>query len=302
MNDPYVTLGVPRTASAHDIKSAYRKLARKLHPDVNSGDGTVEERFKNVSVAYDLLSDPDKRARFDRGEIDANGQDKRRGPRSRQNRSRPNPNRFSWEDIHSESFEDFMARNGSAKSPKGARFKEAGVKGANINYTVQLDFAEAALGCSKRINLANGKTLNVQIPVGAENGQVLRLTGQGMAGLRGGTSGDALVDLQITPSTRFTRDGHNILIDLPVTLQEAVLGGKAEIPTLDGKVAMNVPAGSNTGTVLRLKGKGIPKSKDGPRGDQLVRLSVVLPNPVDAELRESVQNWAADGKEYKVRD
>ena len=291
MNDPYVTLGVPRTASADDIKSAYRKLARKLHPDVNTSDRTVEERFKNVSVAYDLLSDPDKRARFDRGEIDANGQDKRR----RRSRARPGSGRFSRDDPGGEDFEDFMARKNTAKS-------RSGVKGANINYTVQLDFAEAALGCSKRLNLANGKTLNVRIPVGAEDGQVLRLTGQGMAGLRGGAPGDALVDLQITPSARFTRDGHNILTDLPVTLQEAVLGGKVEIPTLDGKVTMNVPAGSNTGTVLRLRAKGIAKSQSGPRGDQLVRLSVVLPDPIDAELKEAVQNWAANRKGYKVRD
>ena len=275
MRDPYETLGVARSASASEIKQAYRKLAKELHPDVNPGDSVVESRFKEVSAAYDLLSDKDKRGQFDRGEINADGSPRFDGGFRQGNRGGPD-----FDDI----FSDLFGR-------RRGRARPAEMAGKNITYTVQVPFAEAILGTRRRITLYDGKSLQVAIPPGTDNGQTLRLKGQGTPGMGGGAPGDALIQVQVEPHALFRRAGDDIEIDLPLTLDEAVLGARVDVPTVDGKVTMTVPAGTNTGGRLRLKGKGVPRA-DGGRGDQYVRLQVQLPDKPDGELSEFVRGWA----------
>ncbi|MGE4220853.1 MAG: DnaJ C-terminal domain-containing protein [Alphaproteobacteria bacterium] len=275
MKDPYQILGVARTATAAEIKQAYRKLAKELHPDLNPGDSVVESRFKEVSAAYDLLSDADKRGQFDRGEINPDGSSRFAGGFRQGGRAGPD-----FDDI----FSDLFGR-------RRGRARTAEMPGKNITYSVQVSFSDAILGTRRRITLYDGKSLQIAIPPGTADGQTLRLKGQGTPGMGGGIPGDALVQVQVEPHPLFRRIGDDIEIDLPVTLDEAVLGGRVDVPTVDGKVAMTVPAGANTGTRLRLKGKGAPRTGGG-RGDQYVRLLVQLPDNPDNELSEFVRNWA----------
>lgn len=296
MKDPYLVLGVAKSASPEQIKAAYRKLARTLHPDLNPGNKQAEERFKEVSAAYDLLSDPDKKAKYDRGEIDASGADKARySYRSYAEAGKGGKYRdfdfgFGAEDIISEIF---GARTGRTQS--GARMK---LKGADQHYSLKVSFVEAAQGTAKRITLPNGKNLDVKIPGGVADGQTLRLKGQGAAGTGGGEPGDALVEITVESHPFFSRDGNDILLDLPVTLAEAVLGAKVTVPTVHGKVTVTVPAGANTGTTLRLRGKGVHAGKEP--GDQLVKLKVMLPDKPDAELQKFLQQWSK-AHDYDVR-
>lgn len=292
MRDPYTVLGVPRNASTEDIKRAYRKLAKKLHPDLNPGDSKVEQRFREASAAYDLLSDGTKRARFDRGEIDATGTER---PETRFWRtyaesspgSGPEPRRagrgFDPGDIFSELFGDI----GSAFSSKPRQ------RGADVNMTVTVDFIAAVKGGTRRVTLPTGKSLDIRIPVGSVDGRMLRLAGQGMEGRNGGSPGDALVELRVAPHPHFRRDGIDIQVDVPISLAEAVLGGRIVVPTLDGKVSVTVPPGSNTGNSLRLRGRGAPDPSSGKRGDQYVLLKVVLPDKPDRELSDFVERWSA---------
>jgi DnaJ-class molecular chaperone len=293
MRDPYTVLGVAKGASESEIKSAYRKLAKKLHPDVNPGDKEVEQKFKEITAAYDMLSDKEKRGKYDRGEINADG-----SPRydSAFHRAYSHPGGGGrggfdfgqggndFEDIFSDLFG--RARRGGAA---GAG-RRAQPKGGDVQYTVQVSFAEAAKGIRRRITLYDGKSLDVTIPPGTEDGQTLRLRGQGMPGLGGG-AGDAYVTVQVQQDPMFERDGPDIHVTVPVTLDEAVLGGKIRVPTIDGPVAVSVPPGSNTGSRLRLKGKGVAGA-GGARGDQIVYLQVVLPEKPDEELRSFLQGWA----------
>lgn len=283
MQDPYETLGVKRDASQDEIKRAYRGLARKLHPDLNPGDAAVEERFKRVSTAYDILGDPEKRKRFDRGEIDANGTE-----RAPFGHGGGGFGGFGDADI----FEEFFGRG-----PGGRRRTRVKVKGPNINYKLHLDFVDAVLGAHREISLANGKKLNVRIPPGTEDGQVLRLQGQGMQGMGGGPAGDALIEILVDPHPHFRRDGLDLKIEIPVSLAEAILGARIAIPTIDGKVTMALPKGANTGTVLRLRGKGIAQGTK--RGDQYVTLKVMLPEP-DDELTDFIRRWS-EGKTFDGR-
>lgn len=294
MKDPYQTLGVARNASADEIKKAYRKLAKKLHPDLNPGNKKIEQEFKEVSSAYDLLSDTDKRARFDRGEIDASGAERpgrgyyRSYAESGQGakyRSGGAGDSFFAEDIFSDLFGGAFGERERGRG--GARMN---IRGADVSYAVTADFVEAALGAKKRLTLTDGKTLDVTIPPGTEDGQTLRLKGQGLPGM-GGPAGDAFIEIKVQPHPFFTREGNDIHLELPVTLAEAVLGASVTVPTLDGKVSLKVPPQSNTGTVLRLRGKGVPR-KGGGRGDQYVKLKVVLPERPDSELAEFVQSWS----------
>jgi DnaJ-class molecular chaperone len=284
MADPYETLQVDRKASAEDIKKAYRKLAKKLHPDLNPGNKKVEQQFKEVTAAYDLLSDPDKRARFDRGEIDASGAERPGRTYYRQyaegdQGAKYQPYEFGEapEDLFADLFGARRGRGGGA----GLR-----MRGADVSFSATIDFVEAAAGAKRRLTLAEGKTLDVTIPAGTEDGQTLRLKGQGQPGLGGGPPGDAFIELHVAPHPFFTRQGNDIHVEVPVTLQEALLGGSITVPTVDGKVSVRVPKGSNSGTVLRLRGKGI-----AGRGDQLVKLRVVLPEGGDPELAEFVERW-----------
>ena len=294
MRDPYDVLGVPKTAPQDDIKKAYRKLARELHPDLHPGDKKAEASFKEVSAAYDLVSDPKKRAAYDAGEIDASGNprqertfyrsyaDSGRGAKYR------DPGSFfgggvDADDILSELFRQ-AARSQQQERPQAER-------NSDMRYRLDIDFLDAAGGATKEIHLPDGRRLRVSIPAGAEDGQILRLKGQGMPGMRGGQAGDALIELGVRPHPFFKRKGRDIHVEVSVTLPEAILGAKIEVPTIAGDVTMTVPKGANTGTVLRLKGKGVPDPKGAP-GDAFVTLKVMLPENPDPELSEAIAKWA----------
>ena len=294
MKDPYQTLGVARGASAEDIKKAYRKLAKKLHPDLNPGNKSIEQEFKEVTAAYDLLSDADKRAKFDRGEIDASGAERpgRGFYRSYAGGGQGAKYRGGGDSFADDIFSDlfsggFGSRGGAAGGRGGARMN---IRGADVSYATTASFGEAALGAKKGITLTDAKTSDVTIPPGTEDGQTLRLKGQGLPGL-GGPPGDAFIEIKVAPHPHFTRDGGDIHLELPVSLPEAVLGATVTVPTIDGKVSLKVPAGANTGTVLRLRGKGVAR-KGGERGDQYVKLKLLLPEKPDSELSEFVERWA----------
>jgi DnaJ-class molecular chaperone len=288
--DPYKTLGVGKDTSQADIQKAYRRLAKKLHPDLNPGDKKAEERFKVVSAAYDLLSDPDKRARFDRGEIDASGAERPQQRYYRDFADTGGPHAYTsdsgfadfggTEDILSE----FFARRGA-----GGR-REFRMPGQDVQYRIEIDFLDAVNGAKKQVTLADGETLDITIPPGTRDGQILRLRGKGRAGMGGGPPGDALIEVAVRRHPLFRREGDDIHIDLPVPLDEAVLGGKASVRTPTGTVAMTIPKWANTGTVLRLKGRGVPRA-DGSRGDEYVTLKVMLPHKRDPELERLIAQW-----------
>jgi DnaJ-class molecular chaperone len=295
MRDPYEVLGVRREATADEIKKAYRQLAKKLHPDLNPGNAKAAAQFKDVSAAYDLLSDADKRARFDRGEIDASGAEQRPRSSYRAYAESPGGAKYSGGFDPGDIFEDLFGRNrGGGWGGRGGGFK---TRGADVAYEITVDFLEAVNGAKKRLTLPDGRTLDVTIPPGSEDGQQLRLKGQGTAGLGGGPSGDAYIEIHVKPHPFFRREGVDIHLNLPVTVPEAVLGAKITVPTVDGTVTMTIPKGSNTGTTLRLKGKGVPK-RGGVRGDQYVRLEVYLPDPPDPAFEKFVAEW---NRNYDVR-
>lgn len=284
MKDPYETLGLRRTATAEEIKRTYRRLAKKLHPDLNPGEKKIEQHFKEVTGAYELLSDPAKRARFDRGEIDASGAERgfRYGGRSTgggQHGGHEDDDLFV-DDIISDIF---RARRGGRQSGPA--------RGGDASFNLAVPFLEAVLGARKRVTLAEGKTLDITIPPGIESGQTLRLKGQGSPGAGGGAAGDALIVIAVEPDGVFTRKDRDILSELPVSLPEAVLGATVTAPTVHGPVALKVPAGSNSGTVLRLKGKGVAERGTAPAGDQYVKLRVVLPDPPNPELTRFLEKW-----------
>ena len=294
MTDPYQTLGVARTASADDIQKAYRKLAKKLHPDLNPGDKSAEEKFKDVSAAYDLLGDPEKRGRFDRGEIDAQGVERPQRQYYRDFADRGETGPFTSDqgfadlndaDILSEIF-----------GRRGANMK---MRGGDVRYHLAVDFLSAVNGARPQLALPDGTDITVTIPPGTRDGQVLRLKGKGRPGYNGGEPGDALIEIEVRPHPVFTRDNDDIRIELPVSLAEAVLGGKVKAPTPTGPVMLTVPKGANTGTVLRLKGKGVAKAQGG-HGDQYVTLKVVLPDKPDPELEEFIARWSK-AKAYDPR-
>jgi DnaJ-class molecular chaperone len=288
--DPYSVLGVARTASADDIAKAYRKLAKKYHPDLNPGDKAAEEKFKQIAAANDILGDPDKRARFDRGEIDASGQERPQQRYYREYAGGEDGARYrstaGFEDLgeFSDLFGDIFARRAGGRG--GARFS---MRGQDAQYRLEIDFLEAVNGAKKRITLPDGGTLDVTLPAGVADGQVLRLKGKGMPGLGEGGPGDALVEVAVRPHPVFKREGNDIVVDVPITFDEAVLGGKVEVPTIGGRVFATVPPGANTGQTLRLKGRGV-KTRGG-HGDQLVRLEVVMPERVDPELKAFAEEW-----------
>lgn len=287
-DDPYKVLGVARNASQDEIRKAYRKLAKDLHPDLHPGDKVAENRFKAVSAAYHLLSDPERRARYDRGEIDASGAEQPQRPFYRDFADAGQARRYTsdagagFADF-SDLFTDFFGgRRGSEQMFRA--------RGEDRRYQLEIDFLEAAKGASHRITLPNGNTLDLKIPAGTRDGGVLRLKGKGAPGMGRGASGDAFIEVAVRPHPLFRRDGNDIEIDLPVALDEAVLGAKVEVPTISGRVAMTVPRGSNTGDVLRLRGKGIAPV-GGRAGDQRVVLKVVLPDKIDQDLESFLRRW-----------
>jgi DnaJ-class molecular chaperone len=307
--DPYTTLGVARGASEKEIKSAYRKLAKELHPDANKGNPKASERFSEVTSAYDMLSDKDKRAKFDRGEIDADGNPMGfpgggfggggfggGGQRGFGGGAGGGFEGFSSEGIDlGDLFGDILGGRGGARSGGmggdpfgGARQqRRAAPKGANVSYRLAVSLPDAANLSPQRITLSDGKTIDLKLPKGVEDGTQMRLGGKGETGPGG--AGDAIVTIQIQPHPCFKRDGDDVRLDLPVTLDEAVNGAKVRAPTVSGAVMLSVPPGSSSGKVLRLKERGFTR-KDGTRGDQLVTLEIVLPEG-DTDLAQRLEGW-----------
>jgi DnaJ-class molecular chaperone len=297
VNDPYQVLGVDRTASSAEMQKAYRKLAKKLHPDLNPGDKSAEEKFKEVAAAYDLLSDSEKRKRFDNGEIDATGAERPQHQFYRDFATADHGHPYT----SNSGFADFMdADDALAELLRRGRRAAANRPGEDLHFRLPIEFVESITGADKRLTLPVGGTLDVRIPPGLVDGQVLRLKGKGAPGTRTGAAGDALIEVEVLPDPRFTRDGDNISLELPISLSEAVLGGPIRVPTPTGDVTMSVPKGSNTGTTLRLKGKGAPR-RGGSNGDEFVRLKVVLPKSPDPELEAFVSSWAK-GKAFNPRE
>ena len=281
--DPYTTLGLPRTATDEDIRRNFRRLAKELHPDLNPDNPAAAERFKRIAAAYELIGDPERRRAFDRGEIDASGEPRRtyqhaggRGPGGG-----PGPD-FGFGDV----FSDLFGQRGP-RGP-GAGFS---LRGQDMRYTLDVDFMEAVLGAKKRVTMPEGGQLDLAVPQGVTDGQVLRLKGKGGPGLRGGEPGDALVEVRVRPHPHFKRQGDDILLDVPITLDEAVLGGKIEIPTAAGRVSLTLPKGASSGRAFRLKGKGARNPSTGAFGDQIVTVRIVLPDSIDESLAYFLTEW-----------
>ena len=283
-DDPYATLGVTKNASEDDIRRAFRKLAKELHPDIAKG---TEERFKKVSSAYEILGDPDKRRAYDRGEIDGSGDPRHRqyarGARAGATAGAGGFDEFGFGDIFSDIF-------GAAGQRAGARPNFVS-KGHDVRYTLEVDFLEAVAGATKRVTLPAGGTLDLNVPAGVADAQVLRLKGRGQRGAGGAEPGDALVEIRVRPHPQFKRDDDDILLEIPITIDEAVLGGKIEVPTVSGRVTLTLPKGTSSGRVFRLKGKGVKSAGRSEAGDQLVAVRVVLPETIDDNLAYFFSEW-----------
>lgn len=305
-SDLYQELGVSRGSSSDELRKAFRKLAKQLHPDQNPGDKAAEERFKKVSAAFDILGDEEKRKKYDAGQIDSDGRETMRGFRSGENpfgAGGPYAGGFHREggqggfESHFEGgdFGDILSEILGGKRGGGAGFGGFGgapQRGQDVRAEVAITVEEAVQGGKKRIAFSDGRTLDVTIPKGAAEGQTLRLKGQGGQG-RGG-AGDALIELHIAVHPVFKREGANLTMDVPVSVPDAVLGGKVEAPTPDGPVTLTVPQGANSGQTLRLKGRGLGDPATGKRGDLLARLMITLPDTVDPELQAFAEQWRAD--------
>jgi DnaJ-class molecular chaperone len=321
MRDPYEVLGVTRSATAAEIKGAFRKLAKKLHPDANKHDPKAASRFAELNAAHEILGDADKRKAFDRGEIDAEGKPRFQGfegfgPRGgagagpegafetfsfgpdgfRSAGGRSGGRGFGgFEDI----LKDVFTRGGGGRGARNSQFEQDdfAAPGRDLTASLSITLAEAAKGAKKRVQLPTGKEVEVKIPAGLDEGKQMRLKGQGLAA-PGGQPGDLLITISILPHPLFQRDGADLRLDLPVTLYEAVLGGKVRVPTLDGTVELAIPPGTNGGRTFRLKGKGFPAKER--KGDLLATVRLVLPDGNDPEFEELMRKWR-DAKPYDPR-
>jgi DnaJ-class molecular chaperone len=303
--DPYKELGVSRGASADEIKKAFRKLAKELHPDKNPGNREADERFKRVTAAFDLLGDVEKRTKFDRGEIDADGREQFRGFGGG-SRGGPAGNPFGqagaqrggFENIDlDELFGGMFGGGARAGGPRGG----FSARGSDVKATLEISLEDSISGATRRIQFSDGRTLDVTIPKGATDGQVIRLRGQGAPGASGRSeAGDALITLTIAPHPAFHRDGADLTMDLPVSLPDAVLGGKVPVRTPEGTVSMTIPPGSSSGKVLRLKGRGA--FAGGKRGDLLAKLMILLPEGADEALNKVAQEMRDKGAHRPWRD
>jgi DnaJ-class molecular chaperone len=294
--NPYTVLGVQPSASDEEIRAAFRKLAKRYHPDRNPDDKSAEEKFKELSAAFEILGDAERRKRFDRGEIDADGRERATYQRAWTG-GRDGPDGFqyygtgggpgagaSFDDIGDIFADLFGARAG--RGPQGT------MRGRDLRYRLEVDFLDAVRGETKRVTMPDGRVLDLTIPAGLQDGQTLRLKGQGEPGPAGGPAGDVYVEVKVKPHPVFRREGADIHIEAPITLKEAVLGGKVTVPTVSGDVMVTVPRWTSSGAVLRLKGRGAPVGK-GVAGDQFVKLKIVLPEAPDAELEEFIRAWKA---------
>jgi DnaJ-class molecular chaperone len=282
-DDPYAILGVPKGASEDDIRRAFRKLAKEYHPDISKGN---EERFKKVSSAYEILGDAEKRRAYDRGEIDGRGDPRHAGFRQYARGARAGAgagagDEFGFSDI----FADFF---GGQRAQTRAGFA---AKGHDVRYTLEVDFLEAVSGTTKRVTLPAGGTLDLNVPAGVSDGQVLRLKGKGARGVGIGEAGDALVEIRVRAHPLFRRDDDDILLEIPITIDEAVLGAKVEVPTVSGRVTLTIPKGTSSGRIFRLKGKGVRSNGRAEPGDQLVAVRIVLPETVDDNLAYFFSEW-----------
>ena len=282
-------LGVSRTATQDEIRAAFRKIAKKNHPDLNPGDRAAEERFKAANTANEILSDPEQRAKFDRGEIDAGGQERQARPERQYYRDFAQGDaggRYTGAGIDPDDLGDIFGEFFAAREPGGVRPR----KGADRRYRLAVPFLAAINGATERLTLPGGETLDVRIPAGIEDGQTLRLRGKGDAGRNGGPDGDALIEVAVAPHPAFRRVGRNVELDLPVTLAEAVLGGRVAVPTPRGEVTLTVPPGSDAGARLRLRGRGVAEGGGEPAGDMFVTLSLVA-GPRDPALETALREW-----------
>jgi DnaJ-class molecular chaperone len=292
MANPYETLGVAPDASQDDIRKAYRKAAKETHPDLNPGKPEAEKRFKEINAAYDIIGDTDKRKRYDAGEIDETGAERpperhfyreyaEAGPDPRYRR-RGGRRGGGSADFDDDVFADLFRRR-----DEGGHFR---MPPQDLHYALAIDFLDAVNGTHKLVAMPDGKTLDITIPAGIDDGQVLRLQGQGLPGTDG-EPGDTYVEISVRPHASFTREGHDILSTLPISLGEALNGASVPVETVDGPVDLKVPKGAREGTKLRLRGKGVPRGKAGGRGDQLVELHIVPPEGADEALAQFMADW-----------
>lgn len=286
-DDPYLTLGVGRTATDEEVRRAYLKLVKELHPDINPKPA-AHERFKKVTAAHDILGDATRRRQFDRGEIDANGEARRQAHRPHAGagaRGGAGFSSFNSEDIFSDIFGGLRGGRGGFGGNPGP------VRGQDVRYTLEIDLIEAVQGAKKRVTLPGGGVLDITVPEGVVEQQILRLKGKGGAGQLGGELGDALVEIKIKAHPVFKRAGDDLLIDVPLTIDEAVLGAKIEVPSVGGRLHITIPKATSSGQVLRLKGKGVRNATTGVSGDQLVTVRIVLPTEIDEGLAYFLSEW-----------
>ncbi|MFN0220047.1 MAG: DnaJ C-terminal domain-containing protein [Hyphomicrobium sp.] len=284
----YEILGVPRRASDDEIRRAFRTLAKANHPDVNPNNSAAAERFKKITAANDILSDPEKRRAYDAGEIDEKGDQRRpswarpgaRGPT--RGRGQAGFDDFSFANVFSDVF--------GAAGPGGRAGFGAGLRGADLRYSLEVDFLESINGVRKRVTLPEGGVLDLAVPEGVVDGQTLRLKGKGGSAPAGGETGDALVEIKVKPHAEFKRQGDDILVEVPITIDEAILGGRIEVPTVSGRVQLTIPKATSSGKTFRLKSKGV-RAKTGAIGDELVTVRIVLPNEIDESLSYFFSEW-----------
>lgn len=291
MRNPYEVLGVSATATQDEIRNVYRKLAKKHHPDLNPGNKANEEKFKEITAAYDLVGSAENREKFDKGELEEAAQAEAARKYYKHTQGGPRA-RYSASSDFDDDFLNSMFGNVRGSGGRGARSGATfSMPGQDVLYTMEVDFRDAILGTEKTLSLPGGKKIQTKIPPGFKTGQKLRFAGQGSPGMGSGAAGDLYVEIIVRPSDVFVRNENNIESEVPVSLQVALLGGELNVQTVDGSVMLNVPQHSNTGTKLRIRGKGVPSDK-GIRGDHIVKLKVMLPDPPDPKLDSLVREWS----------